>query len=154
MQRAEQRFVEDRRARRLRHRGIRAAPTGARIRLRNVLLRIAHPDRGRIETSLERFTYVEHVCTIGIADGERATAVLPHYERTPMTIFCYCFGIAMSLATAIAAGNAWTRDHRRGVWTIKMAVTLVVTAILIGIVIGWSLTQYLAFVAASATGRM
>jgi uncharacterized BrkB/YihY/UPF0761 family membrane protein len=71
-----------------------------------------------------------------------------------MTIFSYAFGIAITFAIAIAIGNAWTHEHRRGVWTMRMIVMLVVVAGLLGIVVGWSLDAYLNFIAASATGRI
>lgn len=70
-----------------------------------------------------------------------------------MTIFSYAFGMAISFAIAIAIGNAWTRDHRRGVWTMRMLATLVVTAAVFGAIVGWSLDAYLTFLAASATDR-
>jgi hypothetical protein len=71
-----------------------------------------------------------------------------------MTTFCYGFGIAISLAMALAIGNAWVNDHRKGVWTFPMIATLVAFALLAGICVGWALQQYFAFVAASQTGRM
>lgn len=70
-----------------------------------------------------------------------------------MTIFSYVFGMAISFAIAIAIGNAWARDHRKGVWTMSMLATLVVAAAVLGVVVGWSLNAYLAFIAASAAGR-
>jgi hypothetical protein len=71
-----------------------------------------------------------------------------------MTIFSYAFGIAISFAIAIAIGNAWTREHRRGVWTMGMIATLVITAAIFGVAVGWGLNTYLNFIAASATGRI
>ena len=71
-----------------------------------------------------------------------------------MTIFSYGFGVAMSFAIVIAIGNAWAREHRRGVWTIGMVATLIVAGAALGALVGWSLNTYLNFVAASATGRM
>ena len=70
-----------------------------------------------------------------------------------MIAFCYGFGVAMCLAMALAIGNAWVNDHRRGVWTLSMAALLIVIALAAGLCVGWSLQQYLAFVAASRTGR-
>ena len=35
-----------------------------------------------------------------------------------MTIFAYGFGMAISIALAVAIGNAWVREHRKGVWTL------------------------------------
>lgn len=70
-----------------------------------------------------------------------------------MNVFFYGFGIAIALAMALAIGNAWVRDHRNGVWTIPMALGLLVVAIVVGITIGWSLVEYFAFYNASATGR-
>jgi uncharacterized membrane protein len=70
-----------------------------------------------------------------------------------MTEFFYGFGLAIAIAMAIAIGNAWVRDHRNGVWTMPMVLGLLAVAIVIGITIGWSLVQYFAFYAASATGR-
>jgi hypothetical protein len=54
---------------------------------------------------------------------------------------------------ALAIGNAWVRDHRNGVWTLSMVLGLLAVAIVVGVTIGWSLVQYFAFYAASATGR-
>ncbi|HTU69660.1 MAG TPA: hypothetical protein VMF11_05005 [Candidatus Baltobacteraceae bacterium] len=71
-----------------------------------------------------------------------------------MTIFAYGFGIAISVAMALAIGNSWVRDHRNGVWTMSMAARLVAGAIAFGIAVGWCLQQYFAFLAASAAGRM
>jgi hypothetical protein len=71
-----------------------------------------------------------------------------------MTTFAYVFGVAISIAMAAAIGNAWVRDHRNGVWTLRMAAVIAIAAIALGALIGWSLTQYFAFLAASATGRM
>jgi uncharacterized membrane protein len=71
-----------------------------------------------------------------------------------MSTFFYGFGLAIALAMALAIGNAWVRDHRQGVWTMPMALGLIAAAVVIGITIGWSLVQYFAFYAASATGRM
>jgi MFS family permease len=87
-------------------------------------------------------------------DGESATAVLPHYDQACMTLFSYGFGMAMSFAITIAIGNAWARDHRRGVWTISMVAILIVTGVILGVLFGWSLNTYLNFVSASATGRI
>jgi F0F1-type ATP synthase assembly protein I len=70
-----------------------------------------------------------------------------------VTAFSYAFGMAMSLALAIAIGNAWAREHRQGVWTMRMAVMLVVAGLAVGIVLGWALDQYFKFIAASASGR-
>jgi Na+-driven multidrug efflux pump len=70
-----------------------------------------------------------------------------------MTIFSYAFGIAMSVALAVAIGNAWTRDHRHGVWTMRMAAILIAVALAAGVVLGWALDQYFKFIAASASGR-
>jgi Na+-driven multidrug efflux pump len=70
-----------------------------------------------------------------------------------MTTFGYIFGMAISIAMAVAIGNAWARDHRNGVWTLRMAVTVAIVAIAFGLVVGWCFQQYLAFIASSATGR-
>jgi hypothetical protein len=70
-----------------------------------------------------------------------------------VTIFAYGFGLALAIAMALAIGNAWVRDHRNGVWTMPMVFGLLAVAIVVGISIGWSLVQYFAFYAASATGR-
>ncbi len=71
-----------------------------------------------------------------------------------MTLFCYSFGIALAGALGIAIGNAWTANHRNGVWTMGMAASVALLALVMGALIGWALVQYLAFVAASATGRI
>ncbi|MGA7571789.1 MAG: hypothetical protein WBG27_15115 [Candidatus Aquilonibacter sp.] len=71
-----------------------------------------------------------------------------------MTIFAYGFGMAISIALAVAIGNAWVREHRKGVWTLTMAGTVTALALFLGVAIGWGLAQYFAFVAESATGRM
>ncbi|HEY5349041.1 MAG TPA: hypothetical protein VIJ64_04885 [Candidatus Lustribacter sp.] len=71
-----------------------------------------------------------------------------------MTFFCYAFGIALAGALAIAIGNAWTANHRNGVWTIGMVATVAFVALVTGALIGWALVQYLAFVSASAGGRI
>ncbi len=71
-----------------------------------------------------------------------------------MTIFSYAFGVAISIAMALAIGNAWVREHRNGVWTLPMAAAVAIVGIAIGVAVGWSLQQYLAFVQASATGRI
>jgi hypothetical protein len=70
-----------------------------------------------------------------------------------VTIFAYGFGLALAIAMALAIGNAWVRDHRNGVWTMPMVLGLVAVAAIAGITIGWSLVQYFAFYAASASGR-
>jgi predicted PurR-regulated permease PerM len=70
-----------------------------------------------------------------------------------MNVFFYGFGVAIALAMALAIGNTWVRDHRNGVWTIPMALGLVVVAIVVGITIGWSLVEYFAFYNAAAAGR-
>jgi len=152
MERAEQSFVEDGGARRRSHRRISAASAFAGVGSSDARLRPAHLLAGRCEPRSQRFTYVKHACTIGMRDGESATAVLPQCE--PMTIFSYAFGLGISFAIAIAIGNAWARDHRKGVWTMSMLATLILAATLLGITVGWSLNAYLAFVAASATGRV
>jgi H+/Cl- antiporter ClcA len=71
-----------------------------------------------------------------------------------MTTFAYVFGVAISIAIAAAIGNAWVGDHRNGVWTLRMAAVVAIVAVAFGILVGWSLQQYFAFIAASATGRM
>jgi hypothetical protein len=71
-----------------------------------------------------------------------------------MTAFAYVFGMAISIAMAAAIGSAWVREHRNGVWTMRMAAIVTIAAIAFGILVGWSLQQYFAFIAASATGRM
>jgi hypothetical protein len=70
-----------------------------------------------------------------------------------VTTFFYGFGVAIAIAMALAIGNAWVRDHRNGVWTLSMVLGLLAVAIVVGVTIGWSLVQYFAFYAASATGR-
>jgi hypothetical protein len=70
-----------------------------------------------------------------------------------VTIFAYGFGLALAIAMALAIGNAWVRDHRNGVWTMPMVFGLLAVAAIAGITIGWSLVQYFAFYAASASGR-
>jgi Na+-translocating ferredoxin:NAD+ oxidoreductase RnfE subunit len=71
-----------------------------------------------------------------------------------MTTFSYGFGIAISVAMALAIGNAWVSDHRKGVWTPSMIAIVITIAVAFGVCLGWSLNAYLAFVAASQTGRM
>lgn len=71
-----------------------------------------------------------------------------------MTVFFYCFGIALALGIALAIGTAWVREHRNGVWTIPMVVCVVAIAVVLGAVIGWAFVEYFAFYNASATSRM
>jgi len=68
-----------------------------------------------------------------------------------MNVFFYSFGLAIALAMAIAIGSAWVRDHRNGVWTMRMAVGLVAIALLVGVAIGWAFVQYYAFYTASGS---
>ena len=71
-----------------------------------------------------------------------------------MSSIAYGMGLVISIALALAIGNAWVRDHRNGVWTMPMAFGVAATALVIGVAVGWCLAQYFAFVASSATGRM
>ncbi len=71
-----------------------------------------------------------------------------------MTVFFYCFGLALAFAISIAVGGAWVREHRNGVWTLPMIVGVVVVALVLGVAIGWAFVQYYAFYLASATNRM
>jgi hypothetical protein len=143
MHRAEQRLVEDRDLRRLRHRRIGRPAANACIGARHNALRLPQMRLRRFESATEGFGYIEHTASVGIADGRVASAVLRDYG----------FGLAIAIAMALAIGNAWVRDHRNGVWTVPMALGLLAVAIVVGVTIGWSLVQYFAFYAASATGR-
>lgn len=71
-----------------------------------------------------------------------------------MTVFFYAFGLALALAISIAVGNAWVREHRKGVWTIPMVVGVLAIALVLGVAIGWAFVQYFAFYSASATSRL
>lgn len=151
MHRPEERFIEDRRLRGLRHRGIDGTAAFSGIGARDGSLRMLQSRVGGFEPAAQGFGYIEHGSSIGIGDGRVASAVLREYEL--VTAFFYGFGLAIALAIALAIGNAWVRDHRQGVWTIPMVIGLLAAAIVVGITIGWSLVQYFAFYAASATGR-
>lgn len=70
-----------------------------------------------------------------------------------MTVFFYGFGVALALAITLAIGGAWVREHRNGVWTLPMIAGVVVTALVLGIAIGWAFVEYYAFYTSSATGR-
>jgi hypothetical protein len=70
-----------------------------------------------------------------------------------MVIFCYGFGVALAVAFGIAIGNAWIRDHRIGIWDRKTAFAIVGTSIVLGVIVGWALQQYLTFVFLSQTTR-
>jgi hypothetical protein len=151
MHRTEQRLVEDRDLRRLRHRRIGRPAANACIGARHNALRLPQMRLRRFESATEGFGYIEHTASVGIPDGRVASAVLREYEL--VTAFFYGFGLAIAIAMALAIGNAWVRDHRNGVWTVPMALGLLAVAIVVGVTIGWSLVQYFAFYAASATGR-
>jgi len=71
-----------------------------------------------------------------------------------MNAFAYGFGMAIAIALTLAISNAWVNEHRNGVWTLGMIVGTGVVALVLGVTVGWALQQYLAFYAASATGRI
>jgi hypothetical protein len=71
-----------------------------------------------------------------------------------MNAFFYSFSLALALAITIAIGNAWVREHRNGVWTLPMVISIVAIAVVLGAAIGWAFVQYYAFYVASATNRM
>lgn len=151
MHRAEQRLIEDRGSRGLGHRRVGGPAACTRIGARHDVLRLLQMRLSGFESAAERFGYVKHTASVGIADGRVASAVLREYEL--VTTFFYGFGVAIAIAMALAIGNAWVRDHRNGVWTLSMVLGLLAVAIVVGVTIGWSLVQYFAFYAASATGR-
>jgi hypothetical protein len=182
--RAEKSLVEDCGPCRLCHRGIGRASALSRVRSGNDTLRIAQSVLRDLQTAAQGISYIEHAAMVGMPDGRSASAMLRMYERQAnrvgaaayacatllalgathsqlrgvyqyrMTTFSYAFGVAISIAMALAIGNAWVREHRNGVWTLPMAAGVVIAGVAVGIAVGWSLQQYLAFVAASATGRI
>ena len=151
MHRAEQRFIEDRGLRGLRHGSVSRSARDARVSPRDGALRLLQTHRSGFESAAKGFGYIEHTASVGIADDRVASAVLREYE--PLTTFFYGFGVAIAVAMALAIGNQWVRDHRNGVWTLPMVLGLLTIAVVAGITIGWALVQYFAFYAASATGR-
>jgi len=80
--------------------------------------------------------------------------VCRNYERSAVTTFSYGFGLAISIALTLAISNAWVKEHRNGVWTLGMIAGASAIALALGATVGWALQQYLAFYAASATGRI
>jgi hypothetical protein len=70
-----------------------------------------------------------------------------------VAIFEYGFGMALSIAFVVAIGGGWVRDHRKGIWSPRMALGAAAVAIVLGLAIGWGLQQYLDFVAITATHR-
>lgn len=176
MHRTKKSLVEDGGLRRLRHRSVGCASALSCVRASDDTLRIAQSVCGGLQTAAQGISYIEHAPMVGMPDGRGASAVLRTYERnairgniararathsqlrggrrSPVTIFSYAFGVAISIAMALAIGNAWVREHRNGVWTLPMAAAVAIVGIAIGVAVGWSLQQYLAFVQASATGRI
>jgi len=71
-----------------------------------------------------------------------------------MMLFCYGFGMAFSIALAVAIASAWVKEHRNGVWTPKMIANVAAAAVALGLTVGWSLVQYFTLIAASAAGRI
>jgi hypothetical protein len=158
VERAKERGLEDRRASRPRHRGIRSAIGIAGIRPCYITLRGAQLAIGVIQAAVQPIGTIEHAASVTPNCDEGATAMLGKCERRTMsptmTAFCYGFGLAIAAALTIAIGNAWAREHRNGVWTMNMLATAFAVAITFGLVVGWALQQYFILVAASATGRM
>ncbi len=151
MRRAQKCFIEKSGLRGLRHCRVGSAAAGARVGARHNTLGLLQTRLRGLESAAKGFGYVEHMPSVGIADGRVASAVLREYEL--VTTFFYGFGLAIALAMALAIGNQWVRDHRNGVWTLQMVLGLLTAAIVVGVTIGWALVQYYAFYIASATGR-
>jgi Na+-driven multidrug efflux pump len=70
-----------------------------------------------------------------------------------MIFFYYGFGLALSIALTIATGSAWIREHRNGRWDNRSRITLALVAIVLGILVGWGLQEWLSFAFATQTQR-
>jgi hypothetical protein len=62
------------------------------------------------------------------------------------TLGYFIFGLALSAALTIAVGRSFVVEHGP-----KVVAALCVFAVLFGLLLGWAITGYLAYVRASAT---
>jgi Na+-driven multidrug efflux pump len=70
-----------------------------------------------------------------------------------MIFFYYGFGLALGIALSIAVGGAYVREHRWGVWDRTAITTVAIAAVVIGVVVGWALQEWLTWVFAAQNQR-
>ena len=63
-----------------------------------------------------------------------------------MSLFFYCFSVALGVALGYTTGRAWIRDHRNGRWSGRAIAVVAVASVLLGLIVGWGLDTYAAYV--------